>query len=458
MELRYMGKLKYLGLMGGLILIGCSSETINEQPEVLTDGNMQTINLQVISSGDRATRGGRVLTSSESANEVEEVDIAIYQLGEDGKLGNRVFARSINWQDSIANLKEGQMVHINLKQAQELMATKGLRDGKYRLIATGHSLIHDFSFQPGVESLDASSSIPAALIPDDKPAEEVFAGGIDMIEVKDGKFASLNTDAAMIINLRRQVAGTFGYFINIPARGFDGTAATDLRLVASSRNNLIRFAAFNNGNATENIMNGATLGSQMTSDAEFSSGAKGYVVYQTKLSDWFPNGDVNGDGILNDKDANYNGMSGNWRIPEAYEGKLSLKIGSVFSSSFIVPILCNGNPTFELQLISQESNGKTLILRRWSVTTSETQKDVKIITSNGEPEAVSITGSALSFSVLRNHIYTIGKKTKSHGDAGGDPDSPEGEEPQDLNKGQIIVISVNDNWEEHNQLIIKPII
>lgn len=58
-----------------------------------------------------------------------------------------------------------------------------------------------------------------------------------------------------------------------------------------------------------------------------------------------------------------------------------------------------------------------------------------------------------TYSILRNHIYSMGKKSLSHPN----PDSPsDDDEPENLSKGEIVVMSVNDNWEEYNRLIIKP--
>lgn len=47
---------------------------------------------------------------------------------------------------------------------------------------------------------------------------------------------------------------------------------------------------------------------------------------------------------------------------------------------------------------------------------------------------------ANSYSIVRNHLYTVGTK-------GTNDYNPDTDEPQDLSKGQELILKVNDNWE-----------
>lgn len=448
-------KAKYFSIiLLSSLFAGCGEDIVPETGKISgadTDG--QTICLNVLAGGDMPTKGGRVLTSSEAANDVDVVGVAIYRLEEDGTIGQRVFARNLDWKDSIASLRDEQMVHINLRNAPELAATQGLDDGIYTVIATGYSSDYGLIFQPALENLSASSPITCALMQTGTGVEEIFAGSIATLKVADRKFViDENNPVNKIVTLRRQVAGAFGYFKNIPATGFSGTPATHIRLVATDENNLIRMGAINESGILRNIVNGVKWGN-IASDALFADGKKGYVVYETAIADWFPRGDVNGDGILNEKDANYNGMSGNWKVPSTLDNKISVKVGTIFCSSYVVPFLSDGTSTFELQLLAKKGEGQAAILRRWSVNNPEKQQDVLIVEENGELKAAATTETSSSYSILRNHLYTIGKKTA----ANPNPDNPDDvDDPEDLSKGEIVVITVNDNWEVHNRLVIKP--
>lgn len=445
-------KIKYTTLiLLSTLLAGCSDRSLQE-PDNMEEDGIQTLVFDVCGAGDLKTRSGRELTSSEATDDVDSVCVAIYSLETDGKIGKRVFTRTLNWKDSVANLMSGQLVHINLRSAPELAATSGLDDGTYTVVATGYSKGHSFVFNPGIDRLDVQHPISKVDMAAGEVGE-VFAGGIGKLEVRDRKFVVDESNPVnKTVTLHRQVAGTFGYFKNIPAVGFSGVRATHLRLVASGKNDILLLGAISGSDVTVNMVNGMKTAGQ-SGDAVFSDGAGGYVVYETALSDWFPNGDVTCDGVLNEKDATYNGMSGNWKVPAGLDDKISVKVGTVFCSSFMVPFLTDGQQTFELQLVSKPEQGTVQILRHWSVTNSEKQQGVNVLLQNGTLSVSDMVETASSYSILRNHLYTIGNKTSSKPD----PSNPgDVDDPEDLGKGEFVVISVNDNWEFHNRLVIKP--
>ena len=124
--------------------------------------------------------------------------------------------------------------------------------------------------------------------------------------------------------------------------------------------------------------------------------------------------------------------------------------------------------TFELQLLDE--NGK--ILKNWNV-----QVDKKVGNSDGSL-AEGITGGSWSldastfvYNVYRNHLYSLGLKTtniegggepgttdpdpKPNPDPDGGDENPDPEDqPEDLSKGQDLLLNVNDNWEIIHNMVI----
>lgn len=252
----------------------------------------------------------------------------------------------------------------------------------------------------------------------------------------------------MDVTLHRQVAGSFGYFCNIPAK-VDGKTAKTLRLVVRDKNDMLTFKDFNSSftdAATSTIkyyVNGSKSEAAPASDAQFKGGDNGYVLYSIDLSKWFPNGDQNNDGLLNAEDTN-------WKHPDSV--KTQVVKGSVFGSSFVIPFnLTSDKSTMELQLLDAGNN----IIKTWTVSIPES--DLNKVAANGVTDV-----SPSIFNVVRNHMYNLGVKTSngtpdpdpSNPDPKPDPNKPDPDkpttgtdEPEDLSKSQNLILKVNDNWE-----------
>ena len=168
----------------------------------------------------------------------------------------------------------------------------------------------------------------------------------------------------------------------------------------------------------------------------------GTVLYTIPLGDWFPNGDVNNDGLLDEADAV---NPENWNTP-AYVQGASFVDGSVFAGEFLIPFAkVAGKNTLQLQLVAADGN---TVMRTWDINLP--QDDAQIWPEkghaqvwNGQVTGIAFTAgveeSASSYSMVRNHLYTIGaKETNEVGP---------GDEPEELSKGQRITLRVNDNWE-----------
>lgn len=169
---------------------------------------------------------------------------------------------------------------------------------------------------------------------------------------------------------------------------------------------------------------------------------------------------------VNGKTITANQLSTFWKNPN--EKTQTLVAGSVFAGEFIIPFLQVTSPsnvnTFELQLLDKDDN----ILKNWNV-----QVDKKVENTDGSL-ATGITGSwshdvsTFVYNVYRNHLYSLGLKTTNI-EGGEDPDpekpvdpkpnpDPDGgdpeDQPEDLSKGQDLLLNVNDNWEIIHNMVI----
>lgn len=435
-----------------LLFSACSSD----DAVVSTEGQneaVQQIVLQVASSGDGlSTRAGRPLYSSEALQTIQNVRVMIYKNETEGGEKTIVYDKKLNWKESTIYKTNGhgRQFTISLKGNDRLDA------GNYKVMAVGYSDNSDYNYSLDVTS-DAAltgtySDITATLKEGKKEAEEVFAGDAALTIGADKKITNLTSgeENGVAVTLHRQVAGSFGYFCNIPAKVGDKTAAT-LRLVVRGKNDMLTFKNFNSS-FTANGANGSTIkyyvngskskGATFTPDAQFKDGDNGYVLYSIDLNTWFPGGDHNNDGVLNDKDTN-------WKHPDGV--KTQVVKGSVFGSNFVIPFnYAEGKSTMELQLLDAKNN----IIKTWTVSIPES--DLNKVAANGATDA-----TASIFNVVRNHMYNLGVKTSTGTTTPPDPSNPDPDpnkpdpdkpkpgtdEPEDLTKSQNLILKVNDNWE-----------
>ena len=432
-----------------LLFSACSSD----DAVVSTEGQneaVQQIVLQVASSGDGlTTRAGRPLYSSEALQTIQNVRVLIYKNETEGGEKTIVFDKKLDWKSSTTYSTNGHGRQFTLS----LKGNDKLEKGKYTIMAVGYSDNSDYTYDldvTGANSLANSTykDITATLKSGKNAAEEVFAGDA-AIEINEKKELVKKTtgENGVAVTLHRQVAGAFGYFKNIPA-SVDGKVAKTLRLVTRSKNNTLTFNGFNSsftaanatGSTIKYYINGSTTGTAFTSDAKFLSGDQAYVLYSINLDEWYKDGDTNKDGLLTEEDG--------WTHPTAV--KTTLAKGSVFGSNFIIPFeLTTGKNTMELQLL----DGDGTIIKTWNV--SIPSADV-----NNDSNLGSKDESASIFNVVRNHMYNLGVKPSNGGtvDPGpGNPDpdpkpDPDPDKPEDLSKGQNLILKVNDNWEAIHQM------
>lgn len=430
-----------------LLFSACSSD----DAVVSTEGQneaVQQIVLQVASSGDGlTTRAGRPLYSSQALQTIQHVRVLIYNTTTNAIVKDE----QLDWTKSATYNNHGRQLTLNYK------GDKRLEAGSYKVMAVGYSDNSDYNYSLDVTSTDALTgkySDITATLKAGKVAEEVFAGDAALTINADKKITNLTEgeDDGVAVTLHRQVAGSFGYFCNIPAKIGDKTAAT-LRLVVRGKNDKLTFKDFNSSFTTTNntikyYVNGSTsTGAALATTDKFSNGDNGYVLYSIDLNTWFPGGDQNKDGLLNAEDTN-------WKHPDGV--KTQVVKGSVFGSNFVIPFaLTHEKSTMELQLLDAAGD----IIKTWTVFIPA--KDVNTDATNGNvaDESASI------FNVVRNHMYNLGVKPSNGGktdpDPGNpnpdpkpdpDPDKPDPDKPEDLSKSQNLILKVNDNWEAIHQM------
>lgn len=184
--------------------------------------------------------------------------------------------------------------------------------------------------------------------------------------------------------------------------------------------------------------------------------------------------DIQGGKTIGSTEKTTQKLSAFWKNPN--ETTQTLVAGSVFAGEFIIPFLqVSGTNTFELQLLDEHDN----ILKTWNVQvpTGQTVTNPTLadgISSDGTP-TIEKDKSTLIYNVYRNHLYSLGLKTTNI-EGGKDPDpsnpdkpvdpkpnpdpDPDGggknpeDQPEDLSKGQDLLLNVNDNWEIIHNMVI----
>ena len=433
-----------------LLFSACSSD----DAVVSTEGQneaVQQIVLQVASSGDGlTTRAGRPLYSSQALQTIQNVRVVFY----DATTNAIVKDKQLNWKDSKTYTNHGRQLTLTYKGDERL------GEGNYKVMAVGYSDNSDYTYSldvTGAAALTGNYSDITATLKAGKVAEEVFAGDAALTINADKKITNLTQgeDDGVAVTLHRQVAGSFGYFQNIPA-SVNGKAAATLRLVVRDKNDVLTFNNFNSsftangatGSTIKYYVNGSKSTSAATADAKFNNNEDGYVLYSIDLNTWFPGGDQNKDGLLNAEDTN-------WKHPDGV--KTQVVKGSVFGSNFVIPFnYAKGKNTMELQLLDAKNN----IIKTWTV--SIPAADVNTDATNGNVADASPS----IFNVVRNHMYNLGVKTSNGTTTDPDPNKPDPDpnkpdpdkpdpgkdEPEDLTKSQNLILKVNDNWEAIHKL------
>lgn len=428
-------------LAGLMSLAACSND---EGVVADNNGAEQQFTITLASSGDRATRAAadRTLESEAAGQSIEKVTLVV-RSQDDNKV---VYIHTLdNWNDTATDYDtngHGKKLTFTIPKADKL------GEGKYVVTAVGYNE-GNYNLKLPAKGDVVDKNI-TAITPADAEAKEVFAGEKKFnvtpdkkIDVTDASKAIQSVDVA----LHRQVAGAYGYFTSIPAKIGD-TDVASIRMVSRSKNTVLTFGSFNSSFTTTDakvmyMVNGSVPAGKT---AKFLNGDEANVLFSAKITDWFPGGDKNNDGVYDKKDTNWT---------KHYSG--SYLKGSVFASNFIVPFSATeGKSTLELQLLDATGN----VLYAWPVKLDASNDQIG---KTGETASANLSDPSTTmgfaetadvFSLFRNHIYSIG--IHKQGTSTTDPETPVHgtDQPTDLSKIQNVVIRVNDNWEALHHMSI----
>lgn len=425
-------------LAGLMSLAACSND---EGVVADNNGAEQQFTITLASSGDRATRAAadRTLESEAAGQSIEKVTLVV-RSQDDNKV---VYIHTLdNWNGTATDDTNGhgKKLTFTIPKADKLGA------GSYVVTAVGYNEgNYTLSLPNKGDVVDKNIT---ATTPTGAEAKEVFAGEQKFNVTADKKIEG--TDASkpiqsVDVTLHRQVAGAYGYFTSIPAK-IGKTEVASIRMVSRSKNTVLTFGSFNSSFTTTDahvmyMVNGSV---PATKTAKFLNGDEANVLFSAQITDWFPGGDKNNDGVYDKEDTNWT---------KHYSG--SYLKGSVFASNFIVPFSATqGKSTLELQLLDATGN----VLYAWPVKL-DTSNDQ--IGKTGETASADLFGAGTAmgfaetadvFSLFRNHIYSIGIHKQDTTNP--DKTEPGTDEPTDLSKIQNVVIRVNDNWEALHHMSI----
>lgn len=235
-----MKKGMFFALAASSLLFGACSSDDAVVSTVGQNEAVQQIVLQVASSGDGlTTRAGRPLYSSQALQTIQNVRVVIY----DATTKNIVKDAMLNWKDSKTYDNHGRQLTLTYK------GNDRLEKGNYKVMAVGYSDKSDYTYSLGVTgtaALTGTYSNITATLNAGKVAEEVFAGDAALTINADKQITTLTPgeENRLAVTLHRQVAGSFGYFQNIPAK-VGGKTAKTLRLVVRDKNDMLTFKDFN---------------------------------------------------------------------------------------------------------------------------------------------------------------------------------------------------------------------
>ena len=485
-------QIKLMGWLFVSALAACTSETPNPADGGNAADETQKLVINLSDGGDRlTTRAGRPLHSSEPGQWVQHV--TLYVTNEQGIVLQKEIDEYV-WANAV-DYSNGKQLEIAFRASEGEQLPKG----DYTVYAVAFSNPTDYSISPAPETkinaisgdridesevckgVDFTKDFAAVLNSGKTDAEEIFAGVATIVSTKDSdgkpcltaKSADDDDTPAgnAVITLNRQVAGTIGYFTNIPARVGDAVP-TRIRLVAANKNNTVNFINLISGETVTSdkvtyVVNGSTTGFLDDEMVSFynTPANKGYVVYEIKLADFFPwisqegktlaDCDLNGDGYVGKKDmdiANNNDKSDFWINPNNTETHQQMLVkGSVYGSQFLIPFRWKeGYNTFELQLLGTGSSGEDVFLKAWNVKVDKNQlmKDTNVPSvSTGVIVTVEGDKSESCFNVYRNHMYTLGEKKS-------DTSNVE-DAPLDLSQEIELVITINTLWKGNENMTIN---
>ncbi len=426
-----------LFLLSALTVLGSCISPQDEAGDC-TDCNQQQIILQVQENSAATTRAGRPLYSNEPNQLVDHVALFICYYGNKDKPNNRIVAvqHITDWEKESTEYDNGRSYHLNL------MGSNRVPEGKanYKIYAIGYTDRENYkteyrydgkSLHEYLASLTTDSDFPENLVLSlsDTPGEEIFAG---INTEKDGLIHSNEAGGFTTrVVLHRQVAGVYMYVKDIPQRD----QATELHLTAACDNDGLVLGLFDNN--------------------EYTNG-------QSKDSEYVVNGTASNNTINNEKRATlctidlnaWKEENGTWKNPyDATNQNPAFQSGSYFAGSFVIPFAApteTSATSLQLELYGGESQTP---LKTWNVKLP--QDDAQIQTNftrwtwqDNSFTSVQKSETQEAYSLLRNHLYCIGRKDKD-GDTTDD-------QPISLGDSNEIILKVIAEWDIIYDMQLEP--
>lgn len=453
-----------------ITLAGCSgSEVIQEEGSGQQESVTQQFTVVVESVGELFSQADsrRPISSVDPEQSFDKLSLIITRYESPAEV---VYMKTLDgWSDTHnrVSVPWSQGDSRGRKAVVTLTGDECLENGRdYLVYAVGYQsgTYGGYEAFAGVKPGDNFFRTEIADVPEGGMAEEVFAGA-ESFHVHDGKIYPVASSEAeeeeAVVVLRRQVAGTFGYFTRIPAQ-YAGESVAAMQLVTTRKNRTVIFGGFRGVDdeenfRKENVINGMNPRTDYNAALAGSTMNDAFVVYRINLANWFPGNtsnsalplDQNGDGYLDAEDTN-------WQIDtERYpDSSISLPAGTVFNDSFLVSVamteadIAAGLPTFQMQLLS--ANGK--ILKHWDVLLRDSEEEeqtvrtmVSLPDGNNGRAVVTVEDNPETeycYSVVRNRLYTMG--VKSQGQSYGE------DEPIDMSQVDDLVLDSRHEWNAVN--------
>lgn len=453
-----------------ITLAGCSgSEVIQEEGSGQQESVTQQFTVVVESVGELFSQADsrRPISSVDPEQSFDKLSLIITRYESPAEV---VYMKTLDgWSDTHnrVSVPWSQGDSRGRKAVVTLTGDECLENGRdYLVYAVGYQSGTYGAYEAfaGVKPGDNFFRTEIADVPEGGMAEEIFAGA-ESFHVHDGKIYPVASSEAeeeeAVVVLRRQVAGTFGYFTRIPAQ-YAGESVAAMQLVTTRKNRTVIFGGFRGVDdeenfRKENVINGMNPRTDYNAALAGSTMNDAFVVYRINLANWFPGNtsnsalplDQNGDGYLDAEDTN-------WQIDtDRYpDSSISLPAGTVFNDSFLVSVamteadIAAGLPTFQMQLLS--ANGK--ILKHWDVLLRDSEEEeqtvrtmVSLPDGNNGRAVVTVEDNPETeycYSVVRNRLYTMG--VKSQGQSYGE------DEPIDMSQVDDLVLDSRHEWNAVN--------
>ena len=322
-----MKKLVYIPVLAGclLALSACSgSEVTPEENTGQQETATQQFTIVVESIGELFTQADsrRPISSVDPEQSFDKVSLIIARYESPAEV---VYMKNLDgWSDTHnqVSVPWSQGDSRGRKAVITLTGDECLEDDcDYLVYAIGYQsgTYGGYEAFAGVKPGDNFFRTETADVPEGGIAEEIFAGA-EFFHVRNGKIYSVaSSDAEAeegVVVLRRQVAGTFGYFTRVPAT-VAGQPVVSLQLVTTRKNRTVIFGGFrgvdDEGNfRKENVINGMNPRTDYNATLAGSAVNDAFVVYRINLANWFPGNtanpalplDQNGDGYLDAGDTN----------------------------------------------------------------------------------------------------------------------------------------------------------